>query len=390
MAVDERFLRALFLELLTIDSPPLREGRLAARCKQELQSLGFRIEEDDAGRRLGGECGNLLATLPGDPARPAVLLAAHLDTVETACGVRPQVDDGGVVRSDGTTALGADDKAGVAAILAAVRAVAVSRPPRPTVRVLLTVAEELGSRGAKWLQAGWAAAQFGLVLDAPGPAGALVVSGAHCARWEVVVRTPLRQGARQGDLSVADGPSVRVDRADCLPAKGEAYSATRLAAQAVAGLRRMERAPGERVEVSGFGGLDGRTGVRLSGEVSTADGGRLERLVSQVHDAFRQSAPGSADVEFSWEKVYDGFSFSPEHPLRRRAERAVVCAGLVPRAVASTSGSDANVLCSLGLPVLNLGVGYRAQHGCREHVALRDVVRAAEIALWFCLLPDER
>ncbi|HOI43430.1 MAG TPA: hypothetical protein PK523_10840, partial [Elusimicrobiales bacterium] len=63
--VDRRRLRTSFLELARIPSPCGGEGALARRLERELKGMGARVMTDDAGRKTGGACGNLLAFLPG-------------------------------------------------------------------------------------------------------------------------------------------------------------------------------------------------------------------------------------------------------------------------------------------------------------------------------------
>src|SRR5512145_2595930 len=104
-AIQAARMQALFLELVRIDSLSRREGRIAARLARELEPLGATIAFDDAGTKVGGEVGNLVARLPGTADAPPLLLCAHMDTVAPGEGVRPVVD-GDVIRSDGTTVLG--------------------------------------------------------------------------------------------------------------------------------------------------------------------------------------------------------------------------------------------------------------------------------------------
>src|SRR5688572_23281718 len=110
--IDRARLQALFLDLVRIDSHSRHEGRIAARLARELGDLGADVTFDDAGARIGGEVGNLIAHVPGTAAAPALLLCAHMDTVSPGEGVRPVVEDD-VIRTDGTTVLGGDDKSGV-------------------------------------------------------------------------------------------------------------------------------------------------------------------------------------------------------------------------------------------------------------------------------------
>src|SRR6266850_3508507 len=113
-------LRAHFLELVQIDSLSRKEGRIAEKLARDLRALGADVEFDAAGSAVGGETGNLIAHIPGTADAPALLLCAHMDTVTPGEGVKPVVE-GDVIRTDGTTVLGGDDKSGVAIVCECVR-----------------------------------------------------------------------------------------------------------------------------------------------------------------------------------------------------------------------------------------------------------------------------
>ena len=88
--------------------------------------------------------------MPGAPGASTYLFVSHIDTVESGTPpVSPQIDDDGVIRSDGRTILGADNKAAVAAVMR-VCAAAAALPParRPTVHAAFTCCEESGKMGA--------------------------------------------------------------------------------------------------------------------------------------------------------------------------------------------------------------------------------------------------
>ncbi|MCX6093213.1 MAG: M28 family peptidase, partial [Candidatus Bipolaricaulota bacterium] len=134
----EKGIVALFCELVRIDSESGDEARflkhLAGVLKERLHA---RCEFDDYG--------NLIACVDGlDSTALPVLLGAHGDTVKPGCGIEPLVENG-VVRSSGTTILGADDKAAIAEIVEAVRT-ARCHPP---LEIVVTVGEEVGLLGAR-------------------------------------------------------------------------------------------------------------------------------------------------------------------------------------------------------------------------------------------------
>src|SRR5947208_11177073 len=116
---ERRRLNELFAELCAIPSPSGHESACARRVRQELESLGLHVTEDDAATKTGADCGNLLARIPGRLPR-SILLCAHMDTVPVNGDVEPVVVDDGW-ESAGDTILGADNKAALAVMLAAAR-----------------------------------------------------------------------------------------------------------------------------------------------------------------------------------------------------------------------------------------------------------------------------
>ncbi|TLM98071.1 MAG: M20/M25/M40 family metallo-hydrolase, partial [Actinobacteria bacterium] len=169
---DERLL-ATFLDLVRIYGPSGSEAPVAAYCARALEEAGCEVRFDDSAVVTGSDTGNLIAQLRGD-APATLVLSAHLDTVEPAGGVEPVVR-GGVVLSAGDTILGADDKAGLAAAIECVRRLAESDGPRPNVRCVFTVQEEVGLTGAKALDPVDAQGDLCLVLDADGAPGGIVI-----------------------------------------------------------------------------------------------------------------------------------------------------------------------------------------------------------------------
>jgi tripeptide aminopeptidase len=140
----------LFLELVAVPSPSRQERVVGRLIQQWLALHGVASHFDDAGAVNGSDCGNLIATIRGAPGAPEYLFVAHMDTVERgAPAVTPHIDDDGVIRSNGETILGADNKAAVAAVMR-VCAAAAQRPEaeRPTVHAAFTCCEESGRMGA--------------------------------------------------------------------------------------------------------------------------------------------------------------------------------------------------------------------------------------------------
>jgi tripeptide aminopeptidase len=171
----------LLLELCAIPSPPGEERAVADRVLAELRELGLEADEDDTGPRVGSTAGNLHCRLPGTASGgTALFFCAHLDTVPPEGPIVPVVDDG-VVRSDGSTILGADNKAAIAVMLAAARRLQDVKRPHAGVELLFTTKEEVGLIGAGAFDHTRLHARVGYVYDQAAPIGNVVL-GAPSAR----------------------------------------------------------------------------------------------------------------------------------------------------------------------------------------------------------------
>src|SRR2546421_607123 len=135
-----------FMELVRIDSPAREEAAIASDLERRLRGLGLEVRNDHSGPSTG----NLLARWEASGPGQAILLTAHMDTVEPGRGIQPRLVDG-VISSDGTTILGADCKVGVAAILEGLRALSEAGQAHPLIEVVLTWGEEIGHFGAREL-----------------------------------------------------------------------------------------------------------------------------------------------------------------------------------------------------------------------------------------------
>ena len=151
MNIDRERLKNLLIELIKIDSLSRKERDVALRLKREMEELGASVFIDDAGEKVGGNVGNLIAHFPGSArhAQP-LLLSAHMDTVVPGEGVKPIVDVD-IIRKDGSTGLGGDDKSGIAVIIEAIRCLHEQNIPHAPIDAVFSICEEVGLLGAKHL-----------------------------------------------------------------------------------------------------------------------------------------------------------------------------------------------------------------------------------------------
>ncbi|HYR95903.1 MAG TPA: M20/M25/M40 family metallo-hydrolase [Candidatus Binatus sp.] len=362
--VDAGRLRSLLVELVQIDSLSRREGRIAIRLADELRALGADVTFDDAGHALGGETGNLIARIPGTVEAPALLLCAHMDTVSPGEGVKPIVEED-VVRTDGTTVLGGDDKSGIAIICECVRVCRERGLRHPPIDVVLTICEEVGLLGAKHLDLGQVRARRGLVFDSDAVGFAFT-------------RAP---GANHIDVVVRG----RAAHAGMAPERG--VSAIQVAAQAIAGMR-LGRIDAE--TTANIGRIEGGRAtniipdeVHVRGEARSHDLARLAAQTEHMRACFEEAAsrhPG-ARVEVEVEAAYEPMAVAEDSAIMRLVAAAAERTGRTITPAGMGGGCDANVLNRRGLEVVNLGTGMREIHTTNEWLRVSDMVAAAEVTL---------
>jgi tripeptide aminopeptidase len=358
--VNRDRLIAHFLDLVRIDSPSFHEHEIAGHLESELRALGLQVENDRSGP---GGTGNLIAVLPGETGMP-LALNAHLDTVEPGRGIKPRIEDG-IVRSDGSTVLGADCKAGIAIIVEAVRQVLERRLPHGRLELLLTYGEERGHAGAKTLDLARCQARLAVVLDGVGPPGT------------VLSQAPSYESFRASFRGVAAHAGLE-------PEKG--ISALVAAAEAI---RRLPLGRLDEETTANVGLLRGGTArnavpdlAEMEGEARSLSPEKLDRLVSRIRAALEDAARDTgARLELQMVREYDGYDLDERHPGVVLALGAARRLGLASRLAAMGGGSDANTFNERGLPSVALGIGMHEPHSRNEHIAVQDVVRSTEYLL---------
>jgi len=371
--IDAARLQALLLELVQIDSLSRREGRIAARLARELTDLGAEVSFDDAGAKVGGEVGNLIARVPGTVDAPALLLCAHMDTVSPGEGVHPIVD-GDVIRTDGTTVLGGDDKSGVAIVCECVRICRERGLRHPPIDVVFTICEEIGLVGAKHLDLGRVRAKHGLVFDSDA-VGCAFTRAPGTQHIEVVVHG-------------------RAAHAGMAPERG--VSAIQVAAAAIARMRLGRIDPETTANLGRIEG--GRANnivpdeVRVRGEARSHDLARLAAQVDHMRACFEEAAleHAGARIDVHVETAYEPMAVADDAPIMRLVAAAAARTGRTITPQAMGGGCDANVLNRRGLEVVNLGTGMRDIHTTSEWLRVSDMVAAAEVTLAVIELAAEK
>ena len=337
-----------FRQLLQINSPSGQEGPLAEYLIAELKALGLPVRQDAAG--------NVIAFTDPDAQGEALMLCAHMDTVEPTTGL-VIVEEDGIIRSDGTTILGADDKAGIAVILEALKR--ASR--RPPLDIVFTVHEEGGLFGAKALDLGSLRARQGIVLDSGGAAGNLVTAAPSQMKVSAKVR---------GVAAHAGAAPERGVNAIVLAARGiAAMNLGRLDDETTANIGIIKGGQATNI-VPDL--------VELRGEARSHSEEKLQAQVAAMKQALEEAAQaggGSAEVEV--QPSYTRFAIPESEPLVQTFFEVASSLGLNPTTVKGGGGSDANVFNAQGMVVVNMSTGMANSHAKNEYIPAAALDQAA-------------
>ena len=344
------------------------------------------------------EKGYVYATVPASEDakdKPAVCFCAHMDTSPeySGAGVVPTLHkdyDGGdihlpkgdivltpkqfgplkemkghtIITSDGSTLLGADNKAGVAEIMTAAELLMKSDRPHAAMKILFTPDEEIG-RGADHVDLEKLGADFGYTMD-----------GAT-------------KGSLEDETFSADGATIIFRGANTHPgyAHKKMGNALKAAGVFLASLPRSEWAPESTKGEAGFvhpyeisGGVEE---VRITMILRSFDTEDLEPYAALLNTLAKQAAKAvkrTTHEVIVREQYRNMKEVLDEHPhVVKFAEKAIEAAGLPVRKSKIRGGTDGSKLSFMGLPCPNIFAGEHAFHSPYEFVSLQDMESATDV-----------
>lgn len=353
-----------FLAMVGIDSVSRQERKMADHLTGLLEALGLDCVEDNAGRAINGTAGNIIARMPGTVPGPTLLFCAHMDTVEPGTGVKPRIE-GHSIHSGGNTILGADDKAGIAALVEALRVIQEKRLPHPPLELVFTVAEEVGLLGSKALDGDALKSAMAFVLDSDGSPGRVVTRAPSQDR---IAATVIGRAAHAG-INPEDG-----------------VNAIQAAAAAIADLPlgRIDEETTANIGVIRGGRATNIIAERvyLEGETRSLDDAKRRSISELICRKMTERVEAAgAQVKIDVEEVYTSFHLDHEAEPVRLATEAARNLGLETVIEQSGGGSDANVLNRCGIPTVNLSTGMQKVHSTKELILIEDLHNTARHVL---------
>lgn len=360
--IDAERAKQTFLELVNINSPSRHERGVADYVKTRLTSLGFDVEEDDAGKQIDGNAGNVIAFLKGtvDGATP-IFLSCHMDTVEPTDKLK-LVFDGDTIKTDGATILGADDKAGITAVLEGITDVLSRGVPRGDVQVIFSVSEEQGLRGARALDQSKIRAKMGYVLDTERPVGGLTVS----APTHDALLVEIHGTAAHAGIAPEKGISAIVAASNAI----SKMKLGRIDAETTANIGKIEGGKARNI-VPDL--------VTVSAEARSRNNERLDEQIDHMTRLFEQEAEKmGAKAVINHIRQYMTYRWTPEDDIVKLGIAASKKMGIEPAFLEGGGGSDANIYNAAGIPTLVIGTGYSGAHATTEETTVTELAQSAE------------
>lgn len=353
-----------FLKYVQIDSESFNELEMAKTVMADLEAIGCEVYMDSCGEKFGSNAGNVYATLKGDESRETILFSAHMDTVKPGIGVKPVIKDG-VIRSDGTTVLGGDDKSGVAAVVEALRTVKEENISHPTIEIVFTVCEEVGLLGSANLDYSRITAKKAAVLDSSGDAGKIITSA-------------------PGQVKI-DGIFVgKSAHAGIAPETG--ISAIQVAAEAVSNMKLL-RIDEETTANIGTFSCEGATNIVAEKVRFIAEARSLNREKLAAQTLHMTQCIDSACKKYGGK--FEGKVFEMYQPYKKADSDSFVqevmaaCekAGLKGETASTGGGSDANNMNQNGISALVLGTGMANVHTVNEYITVENLENTTRLVL---------
>lgn len=337
-----------FMEMVKIDSESGNEAEFIDYLLGEFVKLGADARKD--------AYGNLVAKLPAEKSagKEPILLSCHADTVMPGQGIQPKIEKG-VIRSSGDTILGADDKAGIAEMLEALRTAKV----RPPIEVAISRQEEVGLLGVKNLDFSLLKAKHGFLLDND-TLDTIVIGGPSYFAIDVEVKG-------------------RSAHAGMEPEKG--INAILAAAKAIAALRlgRLDHETTANVGVIKGGII--RNGVpaaasflaecrSLQHDKAQALADEMERIIQ------REVAAAGASAVIKTNNLCKAVQIAPDAWTVTTAQKALATVGITAKTTFITGFTDASIYNNHGIEMAVVGIGARDEHSTEEHIHIADMEKA--------------
>lgn len=353
-----------FTDLVKLNSPTFEEKPVAEYLVEVLMQLGVEVFTDDSYLVTGSNSGNIIARLEGKTVARPLMINAHMDTIEPTEGIKLDFKED-IIKTDGKTILGADCKAGIAAIIEALFILKEQDILHGPVEIVFTVAEEKGLFGAKNLDYSKIKAKDCFVFDSSGQVGSIVYAA------------PTQKNLDIKFIGKAAHAGVE-------PEKGN--NAIIAASKAVSNMK-LGRIDEETTANVGIISGGKATNIippecLIKAEARSLNEKKLQTVINSMTDTVKRVAKETGTKsEIKIKPLYKGFNLSEEEPVIRIAELALKEMDIDYGLTFSVGGSDANIFNEKGIKSVSLSNGCEKCHSNEEYINIKDMENSAILAV---------
>ena len=337
-----------FMEMVRIPSESGNEAEFLDYLKKEFEKIGGAAEKDSYG--------NLIAKFPakGCDGKEPILLSCHGDTVQPGVNIEPVLEDG-VIRSKGDTILGADDKAGIAEMLEAIR-IAEIYPP---LEIAVSRQEEVGLHGVKNLDYSKLTAKRGFLLDND-ELETIIIGGPSYYAIDVTIKGRSAHAGMEPEKGI-----------NAIVAASKAVSALKLG--------RLDEETTANVGVINGGlirnGVPDKTTMLLECRSLTHE--KAANLAKEMEATIiREVESIGAKVEIELNNLCQAVDIPEDSWTVETSKKAFKKVGVETKATFITGFTDASIYNNKGIEMAVIGIGARLEHSTEEHIYVADMEKA--------------
>ena len=358
--MSERMIKQ-FMEMVKIDSESGNEARMIDYLFDEFKALGGSPQKDSYGNLI------VQFAAKGCEGKDPILLSCHADTVKPGVGIDPVIENG-IISSRGNTILGADDKAGIAELLEALRIAEV----HPPLEVAISREEEVGLLGVKNLDYSLLSAKKGFLLDND-TLDTIIIGGPSYFVLDVEI---VGKSAHAG----------------MEPEKG--INAIVAASKAIAALRlgRLDHETTANVGVINGGVI--RNGVpdntTFLAECRSLNHEKAEALANEMIGTINKEVRSvGAEVKIDLQNLCKAVSIPENSETVEVSKRALKTVGIDAKTTFMTGFTDASIYNNKGIEVAVVGIGAQLEHSTDEFIKIEDMEKALKMIVEILRLSSE-
>jgi tripeptide aminopeptidase len=381
-AVD-RLMRFLAIEGVTGQEKAIGSDVVKSLVEAGVPRKAIHFDKANEQIPVPTQTGNLMVTLAGTRPGPRRLFMCHLDTVPLCAGAKP-VRKGNRIVPVGRTALGGDNRTGVAALVTMLAALMERKLPHGPMTVLFTVREESGLWGARFAdKSELGDPELGFNFDGGSPK-TITIGAVGANDWHVSI-------------------FGKASHAGVHPERG--VSATIVASLALAEVQKhgwfgkvVRNGKEGTSNVGSIGDASGKSAgeatnvvtdfALVHGEARSHDASFVRQITAAYRDAFKNAASQVRDhkgkgarAKFEARLKYHPFRLRPESAVVKAAQTAAQALGWETELRTSNGGLDANWLVRNGVPTVTFGAGQHDIHTVNEYVDVPEYLDGCRLAL---------